>query len=129
MKKLSNIILVAVFFAIVFLTTSCNDASMTSKVTLEGYVYDSLGGKPVNGQWVVLYACGYDDKDNPQCQPYVVGQAQTDISGRFYIHDDAARSNRYGLVVNKQTIAGGLNFGCDANWLKANCSKIYLNKL
>jgi hypothetical protein len=125
MKKIGTLIL---FAAIVFLNTSCNNASMVAKVTLEGYAYDSLGGKPVNGLWVYLYACEYDGKDDAQCQPYLVGQAQTDISGRFYLRDDAARSNRYSLVINGHGM-GEFNFGVDNSWLKANCAKIYLNKL
>ncbi len=102
---------------------------MVAKVTLEGYVYDSLGGKPVEGVWIYLYGCSYDDKDQQQYTPFIIGQAVTDVSGRFYLHDDAARSQRYGLVVNKHTLKGSFNFGTNNNWLKANFSKIYLNNL
>jgi hypothetical protein len=126
MKKVGIPILLA---AIVFLHTHCNNSSMVLKVTLEGYVYDSLGGKPVNGTWVYLYGCSYDDKDQQQYTPFIIGQAQTDVSGRFYIHDNAARSNRYGLTINNHIIKGSFGFGTNNNWLKANCAKIYLNKL
>jgi hypothetical protein len=129
MKKLYKIIFAIVILGFVFLNTGCNNSSMFAKVTLQGYVYDSLGGKPVEGVWVYLYACEYDGKDDAACQPIRVGQAQTDVSGRFYLHDDAARSHRYGLMINDRLISGSLSFGTDANWLKANCSMIYLNKL
>jgi len=111
------------------LQTNCNSKSMLAKVTLQGYVYDSVGGKPVEGVWVYLYGCTYDDKDQQQYTPYIVGQAKTDVSGSFYIHDDAARSNRYGLIINGHTLSGSFAFGTNANWLKQNGSTIYLNKL
>src|ERR1700757_3233691 len=126
MKKLFGIFLLVI--AILFFT-NCNNSSMVAKVTLEGYVYDSVSGKPIEGMWVYLWGCSYDDKDQQQYTPFVIGQAQTDVSGRFYLHDDAARSNRYGLIVNNRTIPGSFAFGTDNNWLKANCSKIYYNTL
>jgi len=106
---------------------TCSNSKLFGKITFEGYVYDSLGGKPVQGIWVSLNACDGNSQDD-QCESYNVGQAQTDVSGRFYIHDDAARSDRYAVWINGSTI-GGLNAGNGADWLKANYSMIYLNKL
>ena len=127
MKKIPTIILGAILLGVVLLNTTCGDKRSLSKVTIEGYLYDSLGGKPINGAWLVLYACESGVQRN-QCQSYLVGQAQTDASGHFYIHDDAARSDRYSLIANNYEI-GGFNYYCTADWLKEYCSVIYLYKI
>ena len=127
MKNTSKIFLFAILLGIALLNTTCGDKRAFAKVTLEGYVYDSLGGKPVSGIWVILYACE-SGQQKDECQSYLVGQAQTDVSGRFYIHDDAARSGRYAILINGRGPYGFTGL-CDADWLKQNFSKIYLNKL
>ena len=126
MKSTSKIFLFAILFAIMLLNTTC-DKKLLTKVTFDGYVYDSLGGKPVKGIWVTLYACkaGYQGS---QCTSYQVGQAQTDASGHFHIHNDAASSNNYGVQVNGFG-PFGLQNSDDEYWLQHNFSTIYLNEL
>ncbi len=127
MKTISKLFLFVILLGVMLLNTTCSNSKLFGKVTFEGYVYDSLGGKPIRGIWVSLSACDGNSQDD-QCESYPVGQAQTDVSGHFYIRDDAARSNRYAVALNGSPI-GGLNYGNDANWLKANFSMIYLNKI
>jgi protocatechuate 3,4-dioxygenase beta subunit len=125
MKKIPRIILAAILLGVILLHTTCNKKAI-EKITLQGYVYDSLGGKPVSGIWVILWACdaGYQ-KD--QCDGYIVGQAQTDASGHFYIHDDAATSNRYNLrVVGTSIGIGNFEYDATSDWMNEHCATIYL---
>ena len=126
MKKTSHIFLFAILLGLILLHTTCSNKKTFEKISLEGYLYDSLGGKPVSGRWVILWACDAGHQES-QCDAYIVGQAQTDVSGRFYIHDDAARSNRYLLRVDGTSIGiGGLSYDATADLMKTNCAMIYL---
>jgi hypothetical protein len=126
MKKIPKILLAAILLGVILLYTTCSNKKAFAKITLQGYVYDSLGGKPVSGIWVFLEACnaGYQPS---LCDGYIVGQAQTDVSGRFYIHDDAARSNRYNLRVDgTSAFVGNYGYDATADYMAANCAMIYL---
>jgi hypothetical protein len=98
MKFLSKVFIPILLLVIIILNTNC-EKKIFSKVTYEGYLYDTIGGKPIQGVWIVLQAC---DAPNTQdeCDNYTVGQSVTDASGHFYIHNDAARSNRYSVEIN-----------------------------
>lgn len=94
MTKGAKIFFISALLAFAILTTTCSKERYLLKVTWEGHLYDSAGGKPVAGYWITLYACDPMDGHN-QCGTFKVGQAQTDASGYFKIHDNAARSDRY----------------------------------
>lgn len=106
------------------LNTTCNKRAF-AKVTWQGTVWDSLGGKPVQGIWVSLLACNAGDQES-QCEHFTVGQAETDASGHFYIHDDAARSNRYSPRIREAILNG--NFILNEAQLNSSFSNIYLNR-
>ena len=122
MKITSKIFFTAILFGIMFLNNTCSKEKMFSKVTFEGYVYDSLGGKPVEGVWIGLGAC-VPMTAKSLCDWFVVGQSKTDAAGHFYIHDNAARSDRYSPILNGHPI-GSLNISGDE--LSIKYSKIYL---
>jgi hypothetical protein len=126
MKILTKIVLFVILLGVAFLNTTCSDDRWFAKVTYEGYVYDSLGGKPVEGIWVSLEACERGIQRD-QCQTYVVGQSKTDVSGRFYIHDNAAKSGRYTPVINGVYIDSDIN--TPASKLSSSYKYIYLNKV
>ena len=126
MKIISKIFFIVILLGIVCLNTTCSDERWLFNVTFKGYVYDSLGGKPVEGIWVGLRACESGDQGN-ECQMYQVGQAKTDASGYFYIHDNAARSNRYTPVVHDIILDGNVNTAGSA--LSTSYKYIYLNKI
>ncbi len=126
MKILPKIFFIIILVGVVFLNTTCSDERWLFKVTFKGYVYDSLGGKPVEGIWVSLRACESGEQRN-QCQMYDVGQAKTDASGYFYIHDNAARSGRYTPFIRGVNLDGNVN--TTASMLSSKYKYIYLNKI
>jgi hypothetical protein len=125
MKTTTKLFLFVILLGIMFLTTTCNKRAF-AKVTWQGTVWDSLGGKPVQGIWVTLIACNAGDGED-QCDYYTVGQSITDASGHFYIHDDAARSNRYSPCIG-EAISNG-NFILNEAQLNSSFSNIYLNQI
>jgi protocatechuate 3,4-dioxygenase beta subunit len=98
MKILSKIFFVLILLGFTFLNTTCNKKAFT-KITWQGYVYDTINGKPVEGVWISLNACDAGDS-HEECSFFRVGQSVSDAKGHFYIHNEAARSNRYEISVN-----------------------------
>ena len=103
MKILSKIALICILGGIVFLTTTCTKQKFFSYVNYEGFVYDSLGGKEVQGVQVVLNACT-TKRSSDNCSSFEVGKSTTDGSGHFKIHEKAARYGRYQVYVNGQSL-------------------------
>jgi hypothetical protein len=123
MKIISKIFFVLILLGVIFISLSCSKEKSFSKVTYEGYVYDSLGGSPVAGVWVVLDACNPFD-GNEECSTFGVGQSKTDNYGHFYIHDNAARSNRYFPNINRRF---PINFSWKSDILKVIYLQIIQN--
>ncbi|MFI5141139.1 MAG: hypothetical protein ACHQII_02180 [Bacteroidia bacterium] len=76
---------------------TCSKERWFSKITYEGTVYYSRATmKPAPGIWVCLLACDPGEITH-QCNNFRVGQALTDANGHFKIHDNAARTDYYGV--------------------------------
>ena len=101
MNFFSGIGRAVVLMGVVFLNTTCNKR-IFSKFTYFGYVYDSIGGKPVQGASVMLYACSKFAAGMSDCdQTFEYGTLITNKSGFFSfgsIHE--AASDRYGIWLN-----------------------------
>jgi|ERR1700741_3657038 hypothetical protein len=111
MKTLKRLFILAIFSGLIFLNTTCNKKAFT-EITIQGYVYDTIGGKPVKGEWVSLDACVTGDSRD-QCNYFRVGQSVSDAKGHFYIHNEAATSNRYSIYVNGNFNYGGFSSTAD----------------
>ncbi|GHN02103.1 hypothetical protein WSM22_35920 [Cytophagales bacterium WSM2-2] len=77
-------------------------------MTYRGTLYDTVGGHPVQGKWIVLVACRPTPKS--YCDRYTVGQQITDAEGNFVIHNNKPREPRFFLTgyyvyrYNKRTL-------------------------
>ena len=125
MKLVSKIFLFVILLGIMLLNATCKRKAF-EKVTWQGTVWDSLGGKPVQGIWVSLVACDAGNQES-QCNNFTVGQAETDASGHFYIHDNAARSDRYSPKIGEAFL--DIQFGQSGAQLNSNFGNIYLNQI
>lgn len=94
MKGLIKIVFLIFILGGVILNIACTKKKIFKRVTWEGTLYDSIGGKPVEGYWITLNACYPMDGRN-SCETFPVASSQTDASGHFKIGAQAARSNRY----------------------------------
>jgi len=92
--KTPKIFLFVGYILLFLLNNNCNK-NWISKITCHGYV-SHQNGTPAEGVWVYLSACNaMSEKD--ECDNYIVGQAKSDATGYYFIHDDAAMSDRYCL--------------------------------
>ena len=86
-----------IIICIAFLCLTCSKERWFAKITYEGTVcYSRATMKPAPGIWVYLYACE-PQSSSFQCKAFIVGQDLTDADGHFKIHDNAARSDKYGI--------------------------------
>jgi hypothetical protein len=128
LKKSKHILLLFAFVALVLLNTTCTKEKWFSKIDYQGVLLDTIGGHPAGGVWITLQACEPTSKD--ECDFYLVGQCVTDANGHFKIHDNAASSNRYMIIINGgkysyEPMMG--NWGLSEDELHNNYSTLYLN--
>ncbi len=127
MKILSKIALIFILGGIVFLNATCSKQKWFKKVTYEGRIYDSLGGHPIQRVYISLNACD-PSSHNDECNNFSLGQTSTDAEGHFSIHNKAARSNRYDIVVKGTHISPFFRISGD-ELSSSKYTTLYLNKL
>lgn len=76
------------------LNITCSKQRKLGKVICEGYIYDTIGGKGVEGISVSLEACNPRDGRN-FCATFKLGSTTTNASGYYKINEKPARSGRY----------------------------------
>ena len=95
MKFISKIFFFIILVSVFVSNTTCKK-NIFSKIKYEGYVFDSIGGKPAIGINIRLSACASKSAKN-NCTSYDVGSCLTNSEGYFKIEANAARSNRYAI--------------------------------
>jgi hypothetical protein len=125
MKKIITTLALA---CLIFTNVGCKK-KLFKKITFEGVVYDhKTNGVPVAGIKVTLKACGGGSGDKVMTCSYdqfTIGEATTDASGHFYIHNKAASSDVYFVYTtpaSKLASPDGV-YGKDLN---SRYSEIYL---
>ncbi len=84
-----------ILVGVIFSNTTCKK-NIFSKIKYEGYVFDSIGGKPAKGINIRLSACASKSAKN-DCTTYDVGSCVSNSEGYFKIEAIAARSDRYAI--------------------------------
>lgn len=113
---------------LIMFSATCSKKRLFKKMSYEGTLLDTIGGAPVSGVCIYLRACIPTAKE--QCDMYDVGQCYTDASGHFSIHEKAARSDRYEIIIGGGRLSNILIFeqsGISESRLKEKYSIIYLN--
>lgn len=99
MKVLSKIFFVIILLGVAFFNTTCNKKPFT-KISYNGYVYDSLGGQPVRNVKVSLSACVHSTA-RTDCDKFDYGTVYTDSNGYFtFDFFEKATSHRYFILLN-----------------------------
>ncbi|MEO8760946.1 MAG: hypothetical protein ABI388_06770 [Bacteroidia bacterium] len=106
MKRIKRLSIVAVFLGLVFLNTTCNKKPFT-KISYNGFVYDSLGGRPVPNVSVNLSACK-GNTASTDCDKFDYGTVYTNEKGYFtFGFFEKATSHRYFVLVNSHFAYNG----------------------
>ena len=108
----SKVILLIIIVAIFFLP-NCGKQYLNKYITWEGYIFDTIGGKPVSGVSLQLNACLPGNADSQySCSggnsEFTIGTATTDSKGYFKIYGKAARTDNYFPMINGP-YGGGVN--------------------
>ena len=94
---LKIIILIITSISVSAIFYSCSNQKTFGSIKYEGYIYDSIGGSPAQGQRIILKACVANDAHN-QCDTFTIGETTSDSNGYFKITGRPARSGRYYII-------------------------------